>query len=203
MTTSELQFGFKANHSTTVCSMVLKETLAYYSVDGGTAFCTFLDATKAFDRVDYCKIFRELLKRDIPSVYVGLLLNMYTNSVAKVRWNGACSTPFNGTNGVKQGGIVSPVLLCIYLDGLLLALRDSKVGCYIGQAYVGALAYADDITLLAPTARAIHLNVFILSASGGQKPQFCCPICLQHTSTTRNRKRRRAAAKPAACVQNP
>ena len=89
LTTSELQFGFKANHSTTMCSMVLKETLAYYSVDGGTAFCTFLDATKAFDRVDYCKIFRELLKRDIPSVYVRLLLNMYTNSVAKVRWNGA------------------------------------------------------------------------------------------------------------------
>jgi len=36
--------------------MILKETLAYYSADAGTALCTFLDATKAFDRVDYCKV---------------------------------------------------------------------------------------------------------------------------------------------------
>jgi len=34
--------------------MVLKETLAYYTEDGGTAFCTLLDATKAFDRDNYC-----------------------------------------------------------------------------------------------------------------------------------------------------
>jgi len=27
---SELQFGFKTGHSTDMCSMVLKETLAYY-----------------------------------------------------------------------------------------------------------------------------------------------------------------------------
>jgi len=27
------------------------------------------------------------------------------------------------------------VLFCIYLYGFLLALRDSKVGCYIGQAW--------------------------------------------------------------------
>ena len=51
--TSELQFGFKAKHSASMCTMVLKETLAYYVADGGCAFCTFLDATKAFDRVDY------------------------------------------------------------------------------------------------------------------------------------------------------
>jgi len=45
------------------------------------------------------------------------------------------------------------MLFCVYLDGLLLALRDSKVGCYNGQVYVGALAYADDVTLLARTSR--------------------------------------------------
>jgi len=46
--------------------MVLKETLAYYTVDGGTAFCTLLDATKAFDRVNYCKLFRALMDPELP-----------------------------------------------------------------------------------------------------------------------------------------
>jgi len=40
-----------------MCTMVLQESIAYYTVDGRAAFCTFLDATKAFDRVSYCKLF--------------------------------------------------------------------------------------------------------------------------------------------------
>jgi len=43
---SEQQFGFKSNHSTSMCTMVLTETLAFYTADGGSAFCIFLDATK-------------------------------------------------------------------------------------------------------------------------------------------------------------
>ena len=85
-----IQLGFKRRHSTAMCTMVLKETLTYYSADGGTAFCTFLEVTKAFDRVDYCKLFRLLIRRDIPSMHLRLLLNMYTNSMAHivVHWNG-------------------------------------------------------------------------------------------------------------------
>ena len=110
-----------------MCTMALKETLAYYTVDGRTAFCTLLDATKAFDRVNYCKLFRILLDREIPPVYLRLVLNLYTNSVACVSWNGVCSRSFVIENGVRQGGIVSPILLCIYLDGLLHRLSGSGV----------------------------------------------------------------------------
>ena len=39
-----------------MCSMVLKETLAYYSTDGGVAFCTFLDATITLDRVEWMNV---------------------------------------------------------------------------------------------------------------------------------------------------
>jgi len=116
-----------------MCTMVLKETLAYYSTDGGSALCTFLDATKAFDRVNYCKLFRLLLHRNIPPIHLHLLLNMYTNSVANIRWNGVFSNSFPVLNGVKQGGIVSPVLFCIYIDGLLQKLKDSNAGCSIGK----------------------------------------------------------------------
>jgi len=49
--TSELQFGFKAKSSTNLCTFVLKETLSYYAGNQSFVFCTFLDATKAFDRV--------------------------------------------------------------------------------------------------------------------------------------------------------
>jgi len=42
-----------------------------------------------------------------------------------------------------------------YIDGLLQRLKDSKLGWWIGKVFVGALACADDIVLLAPTPRAM------------------------------------------------
>ena len=59
-------------------------------------------------------------------------------------------------NGVKQGGILSPVLFCIYFDVLLLKLKNNNVGCHIGNTFVGAVGYADDICLLAPSCNAVR-----------------------------------------------
>ncbi len=42
-------------------------------------------------------------------------------------------------NGVKQGGIISPILFCVYLDGLLNELTNSSLGCHMGGMFAGAL----------------------------------------------------------------
>ena len=59
-------------------------------------------------------------------------------------------------NGIRQGSIISPILFGVYLDGLLVQLRNAGIGCYIGNFFVGALAYADDLALLAPSANAMR-----------------------------------------------
>jgi len=51
-----------------MCSMILKESVAYYVNNGSSVYCCFLDATKAFDHVEYCKLFRMLIKRNLPFV---------------------------------------------------------------------------------------------------------------------------------------
>ena len=56
---------------------------------------------------------------------------------------------FQVVNGVKQGGVISPVMFCVYVDDLLCMLAKSNVGCYIGTHFLGA-GYADDIVILAP-----------------------------------------------------
>jgi hypothetical protein len=153
---SDLQFGFRPKRSTDMCTMLLKETIAYYINNDSPVYCVMLDATKAFDRVNYCKLFREVMKRSLPAPYVRLMLNMYTNHITRVAWNGVYSNSFKVLNGVKQGAIISPILFCIYLDGLLCRLRDSGVGCFVGSIFVGALAYADDLSLLSPTPSGIR-----------------------------------------------
>ena len=61
------------------------------------------------------------------------------------------SESFTVMNGVKQGSVLSPVLFAVYTDGLLLKLQESRIGCHMGGHYAGALAYADDITLISPS----------------------------------------------------
>jgi len=156
LVTSQLQFGFKARRSTNMCTMVLKETISYYITHKSSVYCTILDATKAFDRVKYTKLFRLLMGRHLPPVVLRVLLFMYTHSIARVSWNGCVSRQFSVSNGVKQGGVLSPVLFCVYFDGLLCKLNDAGYGCYIGRAFAGVLAYADDIVLLAPSASAMR-----------------------------------------------
>ena len=57
----------------------------------------------------------------------------------------------NMSNGVKQGSVLSPIIFTFYLDELLLRLRESRMGCHIGNVFCGAISYADDIILLAPS----------------------------------------------------
>ena len=60
---SDLQFGFKAKRSTNMCTMVLKDAIAYYVNNGSSVFCTLLDANNAFDGVEYVKTLKLLLDR--------------------------------------------------------------------------------------------------------------------------------------------
>ena len=113
--------------------------MAFCRKNNSTLFCSFLD-TKAFDRVNYCKLFRLLIDSDLPACIIRLLLNVYTSNFVRVAWCNVLSEYFLATNGVKQGGVLSPVLFCIYIDNLLVQLSKSGFGCYIGDIFVGALA---------------------------------------------------------------
>jgi len=80
-----------------------------------------------------------------------------------VQWDCTNSSRFQVCNGVKQGAIISPVLFCIYIDDLLHRLQAANIGCFIGNIYAGCMAYADDLTLLAPSAHSMRIMLQICS----------------------------------------
>jgi len=134
-----------------------------------SVFCVFLDATKAFDRVQYCSLFTKLLDRNIHPLFLRILFNIYAGQLVTVLWNGFFSQNFPVMNGVKQDGILSPLLFCVYIDDLLLALqRAGGVECFLGNCYIGALAYADDVVLIAPTASAMRQILAICDDFGSK-----------------------------------
>ena len=80
-------------------------------------------------------------------MYYQLLLDSYIRQQARVCWNNCNSQYFNVGNGIKQGGVLSPILFNLYIDGLLIRLQKSSAGCHMNNIYMGALSYADDITI--------------------------------------------------------
>ena len=109
LSTSDLQFGFKEKLSTTMCTFMALETIERYTNNGNDVHVVLLDASKAFDRVDYLKLFNKLLNRGMCPLTVRLLLNMYTQQKLQVKWNNHISQSFDVTNGVRQGGVLSPL----------------------------------------------------------------------------------------------
>ena len=154
--TNEVQFGFKTSSSTSLCASMVQETVSYFVHGGSNGCALLLDASKAFDRVNYCKLFRTLLNREKCPMVCRLLLNMHLNQKLRVRWETIHSEQFSVTNGVKQGGVISPILFCIYMDNLLHGLAASGIGCHMGNVYAGAFGYADDLILLSPSVAALH-----------------------------------------------
>ena len=50
----------------------------------------------------------------------------------------------------------------LYLDNLLISLKQSVLSCYINGTYMGALGYADDITLACPSLYGLNSLLDIL-----------------------------------------
>jgi hypothetical protein len=151
LSTNDNQCGFKPKHSTDMCIFLLKEVIDYYNAHSSPVYLCFMDATKAFDRVNHWHLFKKLITRGVPSVIVRLLSNWYSTQMFIVKWCEVKSTPFNVSNGVRQGGVLSPYLYNVFMDDLSSALNKSKIGCIINNNYINHLCYADDSVLIAPS----------------------------------------------------
>ena len=155
--TCGLQFGFRQGLSTTIATGLIKNVTSRYLHRGSNVFGCFLDASKAFDLVNHSILFKKLLERNLPLPIVRLLLVWYMDQRMQVRWQGSLSHRFSVSNGVRQGGVLSPVLFTVYLDDLLIGLERLGVGCHWKSIFAGAVCYADDLTLLAPSPAALRL----------------------------------------------
>ena len=156
--THSLQFGFKSGVSTTMCTGLIKNVVAQYTHRGTNVFGCFLDA----------------FNRGLPSTVVRFLLLWYQSQQLNVRWNGQISESFGVSNGVRQGGVLSPVLFAIYVDDLLWELERCGVGCYCGCDFVGAVCYADDLALLAPSRSALRLTKELIKKANFVLNIFSC-----------------------------
>ena len=122
-------------------------------------YVLLFDASKAFDKVAFNVLFNKLRDRSMCPRITKLLQHMYTNQSCYVKWGNEHSDSFNVSNGVKQGGVISPLLFSCYIDKLFSQLEHSGLGCHVGTLYAGTFGYADDIALVAPSMQCLKHSI--------------------------------------------
>ncbi len=91
---------------------------------------------------------------------------MYEHQESRVVWNNEYGEYFTSTNGVRQGGIISPLMFTMYMDELIKELKASGIGCHIGHEYLGFLGYADDLKLMCLGIKGLQKMISICEKFG-------------------------------------
>ena len=120
----------------------------------------------------------KLINRNVPLPLVRVLYNWFSGLSCSVVWNSLIGSPFRVHCGVRQGGVLSPLLFAIYVDDLISELRQSGYGLHIGSLFIGSILYADDIALLACSCYGLQQLINICNKYGitfnPQKSQLAC-----------------------------
>ena len=97
----------------------------------------FLDAKRAFDRVNHWTLAKKLLDRNVPLHIVKLFIFWYREQEFIVRWGNSISMTFRCSNGIRQGGQLSPLLYNVYTDDLNQNLQATGVGRVLCRRCLG------------------------------------------------------------------
>ena len=73
------------------------------------------------------------------------------------------SDRFTVDAGVRQGGILSPLLFNVFIDSLIDKLQQSGHGICIGKNFFGCIVYADDILIISKTICGLQCMLDICS----------------------------------------
>ena len=142
------QNGFRAKRSCADHIFVLTSILRNRKARGLSTYVAFIDAEKAFDKVDRNLLLYKLLLCGVNGSMYSALKNVYRDSMNCVSVNGWLTDWFPTLQGVKQGDTISPTLFGIYINDLVREINNEGCGINIGNRSVSCLLFADDLALI-------------------------------------------------------
>ena len=162
--TSSRQFGFKKGIGCTHSIHTVRKVINHFHSKGSTINIGVIDLRKAFDKVNYFALLATLQKFHVNVHIISLLENWFSKNFTIVKWEDTFSQNVQLNSGVRQGGILSPLLFSIYVDSVLKYLENSKLGCFVNYQCYNSFMYADDLILLSTSVTDLQLMFNLCSA---------------------------------------
>jgi hypothetical protein len=132
------QFGFRPRHSTTLQLARLVERVNRNFDERRLTDAVFLDVARAFDTVWVKGLLDKLTVLNVQSNLVKTISSYLDCRTFQTTFHSATSTCRGMRAGVAQGGLVSPVLFCLYVNDIPTPSRHVQLS-----------QYADDTALVA------------------------------------------------------
>lgn len=146
-TISDAQFGFRKGRSTTDAIFALL-SLVHYLNNNNRLFVVFVDLKKCFDSIYRHALWYNLHKFDIRGKLLRVMCNMYSHVKSCVKHCNSFSDFFAYAVGVRQGEVISPILVSLFLEDLEMFLHgDNNSGVLIDDIVLIILLFADDMAI--------------------------------------------------------
>jgi len=146
--TSDNQFGFKKHLGCPHAIYTVRSVVNHYVSNGSTVNVCAIDISKA--------LFIKLMDRLLPVNVLLLLEDWFGKCFTCVKWDSLLSCMFQLTRGIRQGGVLSPYLIALYVDDILAIVVKRRSGCFYQCVCVSIVMYADDILLLSPSVTVVQ-----------------------------------------------
>lgn len=169
-TLDDNQCGFRPGRGTTdlifTIRQLIEKTLQYNS----KLLLCFVDLEKAFDTAPRDKIWEVLERRNVGIKLIQAIKSIYTCTRNSVRTHNESSSEFVTRNGVRQGGVLSPLLFVALMDEIARKCKERVKKTRVGvdklqQVFMSEMIYADDLVIVARTEGDMQLNVNIWNES--------------------------------------
>lgn len=162
----EFQAGFRAGRGCIDNVFALNATIQIHlRSPGSKVFALFVDFRRAFDGVIHNHLWSKLSSMGVSDKFIRILIDLYRNATIRVRDNDDLSQPVTVERGVLQGEVLSPTLFSLLIADLESFLRDKNCrGISVNSTTdILALAYADDVVLLADSPHMLQRTLKALS----------------------------------------
>ncbi|KAI5738724.1 hypothetical protein M8J77_010460 [Diaphorina citri] len=148
---TEDQYGFRKGRGTRDAILALRLLLEKQLKKNKETYIAFIDLEKAFDRVEWKKLFEILKEVGLNYKERRAIWNLYKNESAVFEC-GDCVSEAKIRQGVRQGCCMSAILFNCYIQKALDEMREEMSewpGIKVHGQKIDMIRYADDIALTA------------------------------------------------------
>ena len=105
----------------------LRKVINHFNNYNSTISIGVIDLKKAFDKYNIFAMLYMLQSRKINGSIINILENWFLKNQTMVKWGHSISEAVPLLSGVKQGGIMSPLLFNLFVDNVLHKLEESNL----------------------------------------------------------------------------